>query len=79
MAVYGVSPYAMPPEIAMGCMMNMRMVHGWRATPLMLALGTALGSKEASAELHRSMFFGESSSSPTAQQLMQELKTGINR
>ncbi len=79
MAVYGVSPYAMPPEIAMGCMMNMRMVHGWRATPLMLAIGTAFGSKEATAELNRSLFSTDTNAAPTAQQLIQELKMGMHR
>jgi len=78
MAVYGVSPYAMPPEIAMGCMMNMQMVHGWRSTPILLALGSALGNKDAAGEIRRSMFNGIESGNMTAAQIMSELQMGMH-
>jgi hypothetical protein len=78
MAVYGVSPYAMPPEIAMGCMMNLRMVHGWRAAPVLLSIGAAFGNKQSMAEIQQSLFARSGNGEPTAQQLIQELKIGIH-
>lgn len=78
MAVYGVSPYAMPAEIAIGCMMNLRMAQAWKSTPLLLAIGTALGSKESIAEMNAAMFCREQMSAVSAKDLMRELKLGIH-
>lgn len=51
MAVYGVSPYAMPSEVALGCMVNMRMAQALRAMPHILAIASAFGNKAASVEI----------------------------
>jgi hypothetical protein len=78
MAVYGVSPYAMPREVAIGCMMNLRMAHAWKSTPILLAIGSALGSKESMAELQTAMFCRDQSSEISPNQLMRELKMGMH-
>jgi hypothetical protein len=78
MAVYGVSPYAMPSEIAIGCMMNIRMAQAWKSTPLILAIGTALGSKESIAEMQTAVFCRYSTGESSAKELMRELKLGMH-
>lgn len=55
MAVYGVNPYAMPKEAAIGAMMNLRMAQAWKTVPQLLAISAAFGSKEAAAEIRSGM------------------------
>lgn len=55
MATYGVSPYAMPADVALGCMMNLRMAQAWKAVPLVTAISIALGNKSAISEWKASL------------------------
>ena len=75
MAVYGVSPYAMPKEVAMGCMMNLRMAQAWKALPFITSLSTALGNKGAASELRAALMGGSASgTNVSAQELIAQLK-----
>ena len=74
MAVYGVNPYAMPKEAAIGAMMNLRTAHAWRALPQIMAIGAALGNKEAAAELRKAMTLPFANGKSEVSALMDELK-----
>lgn len=76
MAVYGVSPYAMPKEAAIGAMMNLRLAQAWKAIPNMMAISTAFGSKEAAAEVRSAIMGPPTTPKAEVQSLMEQLKLG---
>jgi hypothetical protein len=74
MAVYGVSPYAMPKEAAIGAMMNLRLAQAWKSIPQMMAISTAFGSKEAALEVRSAIMGPPQTPKAAVQSLMDELK-----
>lgn len=75
MATYGVSPYAMPADVALGCMMNLRMAQAWKAVPLVTAVSIAMGNKSVLSEF-KAALRGEVglSSGLSAADIIEELK-----
>lgn len=74
MAVYGVSPYALPRDIALGCMMNLNAAQSWKAMPMMLAIGAALGNKAAVAELRAGIEGSVATTRNDARTVIEQLK-----
>lgn len=79
MAVYGVSPYAMPKEAALGAMMNLRAAQAWKAIPNVMAIGSALGNKEAANELRTALVGMPTDGKGEVRMLMEQLKGASSR
>ena len=78
MAVYGVSPYAMPKEAAIGAMMNLRMAQAWKSIPQIMAIGSALGNKQAAAEVRTAVIGPFMNAKAEVQSLIDQVKMGGN-
>ena len=79
MAVYGVSPYALPPDVALGCMMNLRMANAWKAIPQVLAVGVAFGNKQSSNEFTEALRARKATDKMAASELIEYLKSKEDR
>jgi len=74
MAVYGVSPYAIPKDVALGAMMNLRAAQAWKAIPEIMAIGSALGNKEAANEVRLGIVGMPTDSKGQVRELLEQLK-----
>lgn len=79
MAVYGVSPYAMPKEAALGAMMNLRAAQGWKAIPQVMAIGSALGNKESANEIRIAIMGMPTDAKGQVRELLEQLKGANTR
>ena len=59
----------------MGCMMNLRLAQAWRALPEIMAIGAAIGNKNAVAALRTGLTGGHGATSSTsAKEIIEQLK-----
>ena len=79
MAVYGVSPYAMPKDVALGCMMNLRMANAMHSLPVLMSVRLALGEKSAEHEFKSALTSKPPSAREQVEMMLESLKADRNR
>ena len=60
-AIYGATPWQMPPEAALGLMLNLSTANAWKTLPVAQGVGMAICGKDMSETL-QAMLLGEAPS-----------------
>jgi len=78
-AIYGVSPWQMPPEAALGLMENLSMANSWKASSTVTAISAAIGGSNAAENFRASLFGSTPDSRAQRRAEIDELKRSVGR